>query len=103
MTQDPVNRAGWQFYGWWGIVLPAFLVIWVTNALTLAGLNVFDAKLLAELGVERGPLKLGDTIQLLVSGALAPVGLDRRHRFAPLDLRRAPRASARGRVRDAGR
>ncbi len=70
----PVNRTGWQFYGWWGIVLPAFLVIWVTNALTLAGLNVFDAKLLAELGVERGPLKFGDTIQLLVSGALAPVG-----------------------------
>lgn len=69
-----MNRSGWQFFGWWGIVLPAFLVIWVTNALTLAGLNVFDAKLLAELGVERGPLKFGDTIQLLVSGALAPLG-----------------------------
>jgi MFS family permease len=37
-------------------------------------MNVFDAKLIAELGVERGPLKLGDTIQLLVSGALAPIG-----------------------------
>jgi len=69
-----VKRTGWQFYGWWGIVLPAFVIIWVSNALTLAGLNVFDAKLLAELGVERGPLKFGDTIQLLVSGALAPVG-----------------------------
>jgi MFS family permease len=69
-----VNRTGWQFYGWWGIVLPAFLIIWASNALTLAGINVFDAKLLAELGVERGPLKFGDTIQLLVSGALAPVG-----------------------------
>jgi MFS family permease len=69
-----VNRPTWQFYGWWGIVLPAFVIIWITNALTLAGMNVFDAKLLAELGVERGPLKLGDTIQLLVSGALAPVG-----------------------------
>jgi MFS family permease len=69
-----VNRPSWQFYGWWGIVLPAFVIIWVTNALTLAGMNVFDAKLLAELNVERGPLKFGDTIQLLVSGALAPVG-----------------------------
>jgi len=69
-----VNRPGWQFYGWWGIVLPAFVIIWVTNALTLAGINVFDAALLEVLGVERGPLKFGDTIQLLVSGALAPVG-----------------------------
>ena len=69
-----MKRTGWQFYGWWGIVLPAFVIIWVSNALTLAGLNVFDAKLLAELGVERGPLKFGDTIQLLVSGALAPLG-----------------------------
>jgi MFS family permease len=69
-----VNRPTWQFYGWRGIVLPAFVIIWITNALTLAGMNVFDAKLLTELGVERGPLKLGDTIQLLVSGALAPVG-----------------------------
>lgn len=74
VDSGPVRHSGWQFYGWWGIVLPAFLIIWVTNALTLAGLNVFDAKLLVELGVERGPLKFGDTIQLLVSGALAPVG-----------------------------
>ena len=69
-----MNRPSWQFYGWWGIVLPAFVIIWVTNALTLAGMNVFDAKLLAELNVDRGPLKFGDTIQLLVSGALAPLG-----------------------------
>jgi len=69
-----VNRPGWQFYGWWGIVLPAFVIIWITNALTLAGMNVFDARLLAELGIERGPLKFGDTVQLLVSGALAPIG-----------------------------
>jgi hypothetical protein len=31
-----VNRPSWQYYGWWGIVLPAFVIIWVTNALTLA-------------------------------------------------------------------
>jgi hypothetical protein len=33
-----VNRPSWQFYGWWGIVLPAFVIIGVTNALTLVGL-----------------------------------------------------------------
>jgi len=74
VDSGPVKHAGWQFYGWWGIVLPAFVIIWITNALSLAGLNVFDGQLIAELGVERGPLKFGDTIQLLVSGALAPVG-----------------------------
>jgi MFS family permease len=65
---------GLKFYGWWGILPPVFLILWVCQALTLAGINVFDAKLLAELQIERGPLKFGDTIQLLVSGALAPVG-----------------------------
>ncbi len=67
-------QAGWRFYGWWGIVLPAFVVIWITNALTLAGFNVFDRHLLEALDVSRGALKLGDTVQLLTAAALAPVG-----------------------------
>jgi len=67
-------HSGWRFYGWWGIVLPAFIVIWVTNALTLAGINVFDRHLLDELAISRGTLKLGDTLQLLASAALAPLG-----------------------------
>ncbi len=67
-------QAGWRFYGWWGIVLPAFVVIWITNALTLAGINVFDGHLLEELAMSRGALKFGDTIQLLSSAALAPLG-----------------------------
>jgi len=67
-------HSGWRFYGWWGIVLPAFIVIWVTNALTLAGINVFDRHLLDELVISRGTLKLGDTLQLLASAALAPLG-----------------------------
>lgn len=67
-------HSGWRFYGWWGIVLPAFIVIWVTNALTLAGINVFDRHILDELAISRGTLKLGDTLQLLASAALAPLG-----------------------------
>jgi MFS family permease len=67
-------QAGWRFYGWWGIVLPAFVVIWITNALTLAGIAVFDRAILDELALSRGALKFGDTLQLLASAALAPVG-----------------------------
>jgi MFS family permease len=67
-------RAGWRFYGWWGIVLPTFVVIWITNALTLAGIAVFDRAILDELALSRGALKFGDTLQLLASAALAPVG-----------------------------
>jgi MFS family permease len=65
---------GWRFYGWWGIVLPAFVIIWVTNALTLSGLAVFDRHILDELAISRGALKFGDTLQLLVSAAIAPIG-----------------------------
>jgi MFS family permease len=68
------TQAGWRFYGWWGIVLPAFVVIWITNALTLGGFNVFDRHLLDELLVSRGVLKFGDTIQLLAAAVLAPIG-----------------------------
>ncbi|MCU0975657.1 MAG: MFS transporter [Steroidobacteraceae bacterium] len=67
-------QTGWRFYGWWGIVLPAFVVIWITNALTLAGIAVFDRAILDELELSRGALKFGDTLQLLASAALAPVG-----------------------------
>ena len=67
-------RSGWRFYGWWGIVLPTFLVIWSTNALTLAGLNVFDGHILEELSLTRGALKFGDTVLLLASAVLAPLG-----------------------------
>jgi MFS family permease len=76
LTTGSTMRAqtGWRFYGWWGIVLPAFLIIWISNALTLAGIAVFDREILVELGLSRGALKFGDTIQLLASAALAPVG-----------------------------
>lgn len=67
-------QSGWRFYGWWGIVLPAFIVIWVTNTLTLTGINVFDRHILDELAISRGTLKFGDTLQLLAAAILAPVG-----------------------------
>ncbi len=67
-------QTGWRFYGWWGIVLPVFIVIWVTNALTLAGINVFDRHILDELAISRGTLKFGDTLQLLAAAILAPLG-----------------------------
>jgi MFS family permease len=68
------TQTGWRFHGWWGIVLPAFLVIWVTNTLTLAGVSVFDRHILDELMLSRGALKFGDTVQLLAAAFLAPVG-----------------------------
>ena len=37
-------QKGWKFYGWWGIVLPAFIIIWTTNGITLNGVTVFDEK-----------------------------------------------------------
>ncbi len=66
---DPVNVApraqhGWRYYGWWGVVLASLLFIFVTNGLTIGGIQAFDPHLLAALQIERAPLKLGDTIQL---------------------------------------
>ncbi|MBV6424138.1 MAG: hypothetical protein NAOJABEB_01948 [Steroidobacteraceae bacterium] len=57
-------QRGWKFYGWWGIVLATLVFISVTNGLTIGGIQAFDPHLLATLGIERAPLKLGDAIQL---------------------------------------
>lgn len=56
--------SGWKYYGWWGIVLATFIIIWTTNGLTVGGIAAFDPYLLQAFGVERAPLKFGDTIQL---------------------------------------
>lgn len=66
---EPVNAAaraqhGWRYYGWWGVVLASLLFIFVTNGLTIGGIQAFDPHLLAALSIERAPLKLGDAIQL---------------------------------------
>ncbi len=66
-------QTGWRFYGWFGIVLPAFLIIWTTNGLTLNGVAVFDEKVLAELGVSVGALKFRELIQLGTAAIVAPL------------------------------
>ena len=64
---------GWRYYGWWGIVLAAFLIIWTTNGLTIGGVAAFDPYLLDTLQIARGPLKFGDFIQL-ATAAIFTVG-----------------------------
>jgi MFS family permease len=58
--------AGW-FYGWWAIVPAVFVILLVTNGLTVGGIAAFDPLLIAELGVQRADIKLGDAIQLGVT------------------------------------
>lgn len=60
------------FYGWW-VVFATFLVILVSNGLTLAGLQTFDPALIGELDIERGVLKDRDAIILIVSAIFAPI------------------------------
>ncbi|HNR22731.1 MAG TPA: MFS transporter [Steroidobacteraceae bacterium] len=66
MTGSGTARAqdGWRYYGWWGIVVATLVFISVTNGLTIGGIQAFDTHLLQALQIERGPLKLGDAIQL---------------------------------------
>lgn len=65
-TAQAPRRAqqGWRYYGWWGVVLATLVFILVTNGLTIGGIQAFDPHLIAALGIERAPLKLGDAIQL---------------------------------------
>lgn len=60
-------QTGWQYYGWWGIVLATFIIIWTTNGLTVGAITAFDASLLEMLQVDRGTLKFGDTVMLLTT------------------------------------
>lgn len=62
--------AGWRFYGWWGIVLATFVLIWATNGLTVGGIAAFDPYLIDYLGVSRDTLKLGDTIMLATTAVV---------------------------------
>jgi len=65
-------QTGWRFYGWWGIVLATFIIIWTTNGLTVGAITAFDRSLLAMLNVDRGDLKFGDTIMLLTTAVITP-------------------------------
>jgi MFS family permease len=64
------RQTGLGFYGWWAIVPAAFLILSITNGLTVGGIAAFDPSLIAQLGVPRASIKLGDAIQLGVTAVL---------------------------------
>lgn len=69
-TAAAPSAPGGLYYGWRAIVPAAFIIILVTNGLTVGGIAAFDPALIAELGVTRGAIKVGDAIQLGVTSLL---------------------------------
>jgi MFS family permease len=61
------------YYGWRAIVPAAFLVLLVTNGLTVGGIVAWDPALIAQLGVSRGDIKAGDAWQLGITAILTLV------------------------------
>jgi MFS family permease len=59
-------------YGW-SMVACGFLILLVTNGMTLTGITVFDNALLSEFGWQRGALKLRDLITFAGAGLVAPL------------------------------
>ena len=59
---DPVTvtraQHGWRFYGWWGVVLATLFFIFVTNGLTIGGIQAFDPHLLDTLVLQGGQCRL---------------------------------------------
>lgn len=64
------SAPGGIYYGWWAIVPAAFIIILVTNGLTVGAIAAFDPALIAQLGVTRGAIKIGDAIQLGVTSTI---------------------------------
>lgn len=68
-----------RFYYGWIVVAAAFVILWITQGITLAGLTVFDEVLLDTIRKTvdsddlRGAFKLRDTITMLAAGLLSPV------------------------------
>jgi len=69
--------------GGWRLVLAAFLLLWVTNGLALAGLTIFDPQLLEALDISRGQLKLRDLVTFLMAGLAGPLAGIAVARFGP--------------------
>jgi MFS family permease len=67
------SAPGGLYYGWWAIVPAAFVIILVTNGLTVGAIAAFDPALIAQLGVTRGAIKIGDAIQLGVTSTITVV------------------------------
>lgn len=70
--------AGTRFFYGWLVVAAAFLVLWITQGITLAGLTVFDEVLLDTIrknstieGLRRA-FKFRDTITMLTASLLSP-------------------------------
>lgn len=57
----------------WMMVACGFLILLVTNGMTLTGVTIFDKVLLAEFGWQRGALKLRDLITFAGAGMIAPL------------------------------
>lgn len=57
----------------WMMVACGFLILLVTNGMTLTGVTIFDKVLLAEFGWQRGALKLRDLITFAGAGLIAPL------------------------------
>jgi MFS family permease len=74
VTPGPVGAAApRRHYGWTAIVPSVFVILLVTNGLTLGGMAAFDPTLIAQLGVSRAEVKFGDFIQLGIT-ALVTIG-----------------------------
>jgi len=54
--------------------LSAFLLLWMTNGLALAGLTVFDAELLTSLEINRAQLKFRDLLTFALAARRQPFG-----------------------------
>ncbi len=61
-----------QPYGW-VVVAAVFALLCLSNGMALAGLSVFDEKLMAAMHVRLGALKLRDLVQLASAGLAAPL------------------------------
>jgi len=72
VTPPPAGgaRGGRAFYGWTAIVPSVFVILLVTNGLTLGGMAAFDPTLIAQLGVSRAEVKFGDFIQLGITAIM---------------------------------
>lgn len=88
MTRSiPVILSRWRGYSWLVAVL-ALLVVLTSNAMTNAGLTVFDESILDEFGCSIGQLKVRDSITFLATSLLVLVAgwLVDRYGFKPFLL-----------------
>jgi sugar phosphate permease len=64
--------AGVGFYYGWVVAVCAMLVLFVSNGMTIGGINVFDESLLNEFGWSRSALKFRDMLTFALVGIMGP-------------------------------